>query len=110
MALEIWKQNLFLEENQVIFRDFFENVQLEREKSGLNLDVLRDISNSLCKLNFAFIFIVEVDKFSLNQSETFKSLFQDPMLKLTSEFYENEAKIKVELLNISDYMVYVKLI
>jgi len=48
-----------------------------------------------------------VEKFSVNQSETYKALFEDPIIAVTGEYYEKEAKIKVDSMSISDYMIYV---
>lgn len=107
LALSIWKKHLFFPDNQKLFTDFFEKVEQERDRGSVNLDILKEITQSLCKLDYLNEKVV-VEKFSVNQRETYKALFEDTMVKLTGKYYEREANIKVNSMSISDYMIYVK--
>lgn len=94
-----------MQEYQLIFVDFFQKVGYQRDHGSVNLGVLMDLTQSLCTLRI--LSIVDVEQFSVNQRETYKSLFEDPIINVTREYYENEAKVKVDSMSISEYMIYV---
>jgi hypothetical protein len=53
---------------------------------------------------------VDVEKFSVNQRETYKILFEEPVKKVTEEYYYIDAKCKLDgAMSTSDYMIYVYL-
>ena len=107
--MRLWKENLFLKDNQGIFTDFFQKVTRKRDGDLIQLDVLRNITKSLrMKRCWTYNNIGQVDKFILNQEETYTNLFQIPLLDLTREYYQKESIIKSNNLGISEYMIYVK--